>query len=195
MNCYFESLKGRHMKIFLNLLEEYKETLKQKKLDDYQDLFLNTFLPNYKDQIPKEKYHRLMNCPAKKFAKAKNHETIPFLENMKIHTMKNVYAFVPSLYINDNLVRGADEGDIAASAVCDSFKEQPYSCRSLSVKLKNLEVVDTKNVHNKALLIIVFSVLIIFGCVFLLYKKIMVDTIDRDMNEMVNYHLERYQKI
>jgi hypothetical protein len=50
---------------------------------------------------------------------------IQYFESMRVATYNNPYTYVPSLYINKELVRGIDQGDVAASAVCDSFTEAP----------------------------------------------------------------------
>lgn len=113
---------------------------------------------------------------------------------MKKHTASNAYGYVPSLYINGNLVRGLDRGDIAASAVCDSFLKVPKSCSSLHVSLRHVAKRDLQTSHF-GILVIVFACFLLFGLTFWLYKKLMLDQVNKDMTEMVNYHLERYQTI
>ena len=48
-------------------------------------------------------------------------DIIEYFEEMRVGTYNNPYSYVPSLYINKELVRGVDQGDVAASAVCDCF--------------------------------------------------------------------------
>lgn len=188
------------MKFFISWLEELHDNMVSSdpaSMNNYESKFMKNYLPEHSKEIPSSIYTYLQTCPGKKFVVSTDNngnKVIPFLEDMKKHTSDNVYAYVPSLYINGNLVRGIDAGDIAASAVCDSFKVTPKSCSSLSVSLKGINDMNVAG-HAGGIVIIVLICLALFVITFYLYKKVMVGQVDKDVTEMVNYHLERYQQI
>ena len=205
MNCFFEVFEKdkfdkNSLKQFEEYLEKYhwmiKTSLDNKKKDLAFENFFNDYMST-KEGFPEDKIYPLKTCMTEKMRVTTNNQGekyIPFLEDMKTHSSANVYGYVPSLYINGNLVRGIDKGDIAASAVCDSFTEVPKSCSSLHVSLKNVAEEDLQTNHT-GILLVVAGCFVAFLITLALYKKVMMGQVDKDMTEMVNYHLERYQAI
>lgn len=172
--------QARYQKRFID--EDWDVTLKKLSegeyfsMKDYNKCVAHKLTPITTDQDGKKK------------------KIIKFLEEMQDKNIMKVYNHVPNLYINHELVRGATNGLVAASAVCDSFKVVPKSCTNLHVNVTKPIDTQYSNVHFlRSLVLFILACLAFFGCVFFIYKKVMVGQVDKDMNEMVNYHLERYQ--
>lgn len=110
---------------------------------------------------------------------------------MRQKTFDQAFAFVPSLYINDDLVRGTNRGDVAASAVCDSFDPVPETCKSLVLPST---IAGDENIYKMVLIALAVVGLIFFASIWI-FKKIMSGQIEKDMEGMVNHHLERYHQM
>jgi len=119
-------------------------------------------------------------------------EIIEYFEYMRVGTYNNPYNYVPSLYINRELVRGIDQGDVAASAVCDSFTTPPETCKDFKVPVSNL--LSNESILGSIMIVVVVCILIFLVSVFI-FKKVMLSRVDKDMTGMVNYHLERYHQM
>ena len=159
--------------------------------------FYRNQVGNYKKEditYPEIAFKELKNCVDTKLETQNDEQgirSISFFDDMKQANLLNVYGYTPSLYINSELVRGVEMGDIAASAVCDSFKSPPPSCNDLKVNMINSPLNNPGYITGVFFMVVVCVVL--FGLVFLLWKKVIIGQADKDMNEMVNYHLEKYQ--
>jgi uncharacterized membrane protein len=176
--------------------EKYKKDDLPKLLDMFNELYKDQVMNRKEPKVPVSADDDTKECIAAKLEVVKNdlgERTIPFFEEMKTAAILNAYGYTPSLYINGELVRGIDNGDVAASAVCDSFKEVPASCKGLYVDIYYNGMNLGKYFAGMFFVIVVCVVL--FGIVFFIYKKAILGQADKDMNEMVNYHLERYQNV
>ena len=187
------------MLLFVDFLEEYSNFLHKATNREDKDFMLQKFLSwmdDHQSEFPAKKFEQVSTCPQEKLrvtTNAQGNKVIPFLEEFLVATYESVYDYVPSLYINGDLVRGLIKGDIAASAVCDSFEEVPESCTDLTVNLKNLSQFNQMSNNVGGILVIVVACFMLFFLTFILYKKVMMGQVKKDMTEMVNYHLERYQ--
>ena len=117
------------------------------------------------------------------------------------------YTDVPSAFINHNLVRGIMKGDMVASAVCDSIHKssKPQECDYLSQflgeeiqsALKFIEEEDKKSAWINlfwAFIVLQISVCMFWG-MYLLFKRLSVNTISQDMGDKVDAFLAEYHRV
>jgi len=90
------------------------------------------------------------------------------LEKSKYFDFQNT----PSVFINDELIRGNVEGDVIANAICDSLLKRPLECKSLhkalSQKVRDELKFDPERIKPPSALIGLLMIVFITGTVFIL---------------------------
>lgn len=129
-------------------------------------------------------------------------QQIPFLENQKNQSDYYTYRRVPSIFINDDLVRGVVEGDLAAGAVCDSFLTVPISCKGLHLKtmtkVHSLLTVKHQVITDKrksGFIWVVLGCLVLFAFSYLVFQRMIKSQLNIDLEERVNYTLNQYHRV
>lgn len=127
---------------------------------------------------------------------------IQFLEEQKSLSDYYTYRRVPSIFINDELVRGIVEGDLAAGAVCDSFQERPDSCKGLHLQVmkKVRKILRNSKKHLRkqkeaGVLWVVISCLIVFMFTYLVFKRMIETSVGDDLENRVNVALNQYHRV
>ena len=180
---------------YLKVIEKYFDGIKRLKPETNRN---TNYLTEHIDKFLSYKYkndgwyRQCLIDISRETTNARGEKIIDYFENMRIGTYNNPYQYVPSLYVNNELVRGIQQGDVAASAVCDSFTTPPQSCIDFKVPIK--EIFSNESLLGSITVVVVVCILIFVISVFV-FKKVMLNRVDKDMTGMVNYHLERYHQM
>jgi hypothetical protein len=159
-------------------------------------LYYNEFLMNEDD---------LERCLQRNLEVRENEEgenEIPFLKTqIEMGDFFN-YEKIPSVFVNEHLVRGAVEGDLAAGAICDSMNNPPESCKWVHLQaLKSihdrLDLTMEKREERFINGIIFVVVLCILAFMFSLcfFKKLAKQSIDSDLQERARSTVAMYHKV
>lgn len=129
-------------------------------------------------------------------------QVIQFLEEQKSLSDYYTYRRVPSIFINDELVRGIVEGDLAAGAVCDSFQDRPESCKGLHLQVmkKVRSILRSRKKHETrekeaGVIWVVVSCLIVFMFTYVVFKRMIETSVGDDLENRVNVALNQYHRV
>lgn len=129
-------------------------------------------------------------------------QVIQFLEDQKALSDYYTYRSVPSIFIQEELVRGIVQGDLAAGAVCDSFVSPPESCKGLHLKTmtkvyKALTVThdDLESKKKSGSFWVVLFCLLLFVLSYVVFQRMVSKQISNDLESRVNYTLTQYHRV
>jgi len=112
------------------------------------------------------------------------------------------YDSIPSFFINERLVRGIAEGDIAAGAVCDSMVDPPITCNGIHLKALNKihEKLDftVKKRHEKfmrGIMFVVFLCILVFLFAICVFKRLANEQIANDLQKRAEYNIAMYHRV
>lgn len=148
----------------------------------------------------------LKSCIDDKFSNGKDKfmSSSEFLGKLKDDTnlFGQNYEKIPSMFIDENLVRGKLEAHTALSAICDSFRQKPKFCTQIH-KLLDKEIEENYATQLPAeyryMWLIIFCLVIVSSLMFLfivwIFKKNFRDQLQEQIFDTIKGSISDYQKI
>lgn len=148
---------------------------------------------------------KLQLCIDKKFKSSTditNNNYSEYLDSLLSESTYYDFKDVPSVFINNELVRGKVEGDSIASAICDSTVNKPAECRDIhKVLLGRIQeslAFDAQASHKNAFLIyfgVTSGALFLLIVMYIIFKKLVLTNIETDLESKVNSSIAQYRKV
>lgn len=148
---------------------------------------------------------KLQLCIDKKFKSSTditNNNYSEYLDSLLSESTYYDFKDVPSVFINNELVRGKVEGDSIASAICDSTVNKPAECRDIhKVLLGRIQeslAFDAQASHKNAFLIyfgVTSGALFLLIVMYIIFKKLVLTNIEIDLESKVNSSIAQYRKV
>lgn len=132
-----------------------------------------------------------------------NFGEIVYLDQMMKMSKYFNYGIVPSVFVNENLVRGELEADVTIGAICDAMKKKTEGCNNLHKNMmeKNdfLLKFDEKKVQNKDKghkdqVVIFFSVIALFIFILVIARRQYAKDIELEIAHKTESSLNEYYK-